>query len=125
MRLLLSTSVFALFAAVASPSEACDRHGGMFGQLSGSSWSDYDPTATESEALLLEQQLSKWHEQNAEQTAVVKPAKPSFSNASNRAAMAAQARMAKRTKQLAKTTEKVETVADAPTKAKRRDLSAR
>lgn len=126
MKILLSTSVFALFAAVALPSQACDRHGGMFGQLSGASWTDYNPATAESDALFLEQQLSKWHEQNAEKPAIVKPTKPSFSNASNRASIAAQARIAKRAQEIAKTSEKVETVADAAPKVeKSTDLWAR
>lgn len=126
MRTVLSTSVFALLAAVALPSEACDRHGGMFGQLSGASWTDYNPATAESDALFLEQQLSKWHERNAQKREAVKPAKPSFSNASNRASIAAQARLAKRSQTLTETAEKDETVVDVAMKAeKSTELAAR
>lgn len=117
MRILFSTSVIVLFAGLALTTEACDRHGGVFGQLTGASWSEYNPAAAESDTLFLEQQLSKWHKQNAEQPAVVKPSKPSFSNASNRASIAAQARIAKLLEQMSKTSAKVETVASTEQKA--------
>jgi len=98
MRILISTSVLLISLALALPSAACDRHGGMFGQLGGATWTDYNPAAAESDALFLEEQLTKWHEQNSEPAAKVKPAKPSFSKVTSRASLAAQARLAKRSK---------------------------
>ena len=98
MKIFVSTSVFLIASSMALPSFACDRHGGMFGQLSGARWTDYNPATAESDALYLEEQLSKWHEQNAAKPAVVKPAKPSFSKVSTRASVAAQARLAKKDK---------------------------
>jgi len=98
MRILASTAIILLTMAVALPAASCDRHGGMFGQMNGSSWADYNPLQSEAEALLLEEQLSAWHEKNPAPVAKVKPAKPSFSNASSRASQAAQARLAKKVK---------------------------
>lgn len=96
MRILISSSIVLLSAAFATQTLACDRHGGMFGQLNGASWTDYNPATAESDALFLEERLSEWHKQNTVQPAEAKPTKPSFSKASTRAAMAAQARLAKR-----------------------------
>jgi len=60
MRILLSASVILLASALSLPSAACDRHGGgMFGQLDGASWTEYNPAAAESDALFLEKQLSE------------------------------------------------------------------
>lgn len=98
MRILVTASILVLATAAALPSSACDRHGGMFGQLGGASWTDYNPETAESDALFLEKQLNEWHKKVSAPPAEVKPAKPSFSNASNRASMAAQARMAKKAK---------------------------
>lgn len=96
MRILFSASILTLACAIALPSTACDRHGGMFGQLSGAGWTDFNPSTATSDALFLEEQLSEWHKQNPAPADAVKPAKPTFSKASSRAAFAAQARMAKR-----------------------------
>lgn len=98
MRIFISTSALLIVSAFALPSFACDRHGGTFGQLSGATWTDYNPASAESDALFLEKQLSKWHEQNSTSPAEVKPAKPSFSKVSSRASLAAQARLAKKAK---------------------------
>ena len=105
MRILATVSILTIAAAAALPAQACDRHGGFFGQLGGASWTDYDPATAEADALFIEQQLSEWHKQNELPPAEVKPAKPTFSSASNRAAKAAQARMARKAKltQAAKT----------------------
>lgn len=97
MRILLSASVILLASALSLPSAACDRHGGgMFGQLNGASWTEYNPAAAESDALFLEKQLSEWHKQNAVPSA--KPKKPTFSKVSNRASTAAKARLAAQAK---------------------------
>lgn len=98
MRILATAAILTLAAATALPASACDRHGSFFGQMSGASWTDYDPATADADALFLEQQLSEWHKQNAAPPAEVKPAKPTFSSASNRAAKAAQARMARKAK---------------------------
>ncbi len=98
MRILAATSIVLLTSALALPSVACDRHGGMFGQLSGASWTDYNPATAESDALFLEEQLSKWHARNSEPSVEAKPAKPSFSKVTSRASLAAQARLAKKSK---------------------------
>ena len=105
MRILATVSILTIAAATALPAQACDRHGGFFGQLGGASWTDYDPATADADALFLAQQLSEWHKQNEVPPAEVKPIKPTFSSASNRAAKAAQARMARKAKltQAAKT----------------------
>lgn len=96
MRILVSSSIVLLSVAFAAQSSACDRHGGMFGQLGGASWTDYNPRQYEADALFLEEKINEWHEKNAVSPAEVKPAKPSFSKASSRASSAAQAKLAKR-----------------------------
>ena len=96
MRILVSASVLIIASAMALPSAACDRHGGMFGQLGGASWTDYNPVAAESDALFLDEKLSEWHKLNAVPPAEVKPAKPTFSKASSRASDAAKKRLTKR-----------------------------
>lgn len=98
MRILISASVILVTSALALPSAACDRHGGggLYGQLGGASWTDYNPTVAESDALFLDEKLSEWHKLNAVPPAEVKPAKPTFSKASSRAAVAAKSRLAKR-----------------------------
>ncbi|MEP4051558.1 MAG: hypothetical protein ABJN22_04870 [Litorimonas sp.] len=98
MRILATTSIVIIASALSLPSVACDRHGGMFGQLSGASWTDYNPATAESDALFFEEQLSKWHERNAKNAADAKAAKPSFSKVTSRASLGAQARLAKRSK---------------------------
>ena len=99
MKILVSTSVILIASALSMPSVACDRHGGgMFGQLDGASWTEYNPAASESDALLMEQQLSEWHKQNAVQPAKAQPKKPSFSKVSLRASTAAKARLAAQAK---------------------------
>jgi len=94
MRIFASVSVVILASALALPAAACDRHGGMYGQLSGASWTDYNPATAESDSLFLQKQLAKWHAKNAAKAAEVKPVKPSFSKASDRASLAAKARLA-------------------------------
>jgi len=96
MRIVTSASVLIIASAMALPSAACDRHGGMFGQLGGASWTDYNPVTAESDALFLDEKLSEWHKLNAVPPAEVKPAKPTFSKASSRASVAAKTRLAKR-----------------------------
>ncbi len=99
MRILVSASVILIASALALPSAACDRHGGIFGQLSGATWTDFNPVTAEADALFLEKQLSEWHKQNGlPPAAEVKPAKPSFSKVATRASAAAQARVAKKVK---------------------------
>jgi len=95
MRIVTSASVLIIASAMALPSAACDRHGGMFGQLGGASWTDYNPVTAESDALFLDEKLSEWHKLNAVPPAEVKPVKPTFSKASSRASIAAKTRLAK------------------------------
>ena len=98
MRLVTTVSIIFLASALASQSSACDRHGGMFGQMDGAGWTDYNFGEDEFDSLFIEQQITEWHKQNPVAPAEVKPEKPSFSKASTRASMAAQARLAKRAK---------------------------
>ncbi len=98
MRIFATATLITLATAAALPAQACDRHGGFFGQLDGANWMDYNPATAEADALFLEQQLSEWHKQNGVPAIKTKPKKPSFSSASNRAAKAAQARVAKKVK---------------------------
>ena len=97
MRIVATMTAFCLISALSAQASACEYHtGGMFGQLSGAAWTSYDPAQAEVDALLIEDQLSKWNKRN--EAAEAKRAKPSFSKASKRASVAAQARLAKRVK---------------------------
>jgi hypothetical protein len=102
MRILISASIITLASGLAAQAFACDRHGGAFGQLTGASWAEYDPTLAEADTLFLEESLTKWHKENSVPPVDIKPTKPSFSKASSQAAMAAQERMAKKETQIKK-----------------------
>jgi len=97
MRIIFSASVILLASALSLPSAACDRHGGgMYGQFGGASWTDYNPTTAESDALL-EEKLSAWNKKIADREAK-QAAKPTFSKVSSRASIAAKALLAKQAK---------------------------
>jgi len=100
MRILASVSILFAATALTVPATACDLHGagGMFGQLGGATWTDYNPAKAETDSFLLDEKLTDWNKRNAIPSAKAKSSKPSFSKVSTRASMAAQARLAKRTK---------------------------
>lgn len=93
MKLALSLSVAALLSAIATPSFACDRHGGGWGghQMGGAIWMPYNEFQTQADIFVPEAGNPDWVTPAA--TPPKAPSKPSFSRASSRAADAAQARL--------------------------------
>lgn len=115
MRILTTASILLFATALASQASACDRHGGMFGQLGGAAWTTYNSSQSSDHDFLMQDSLSQWIEKNNAQPAEVQPKKPSFSKVSTRASMAAQTRLALKAKRKKQEDEKAKAPATSET----------